>query len=134
MRHVPIKLGPLAVLLTEISICMTTLGVLAFTTARADWSLAEEYAETVRVRYELEAEGQRFLWAAAKSRQEGIGPGALENTEVDEDGVIWRSFEKGEFGLKVGVREESGTLRVVSWRMRKEWELDEDMNLWSGEE
>ena len=58
MRHVPIKLGPLAVLLTVISICMTTLGVLAFTTARADWSLAEEYADTVRVRYELEAEPQ----------------------------------------------------------------------------
>ena len=28
--------------------------------------------------------------------------------------------------------EEDGSLRVVSWRMEKEWEPDEDMNLWDG--
>lgn len=133
MTHIPIKLGPLAVLLTVISICMTTLGILAFTTARADFSLAEEYADTVRTRYELEAEGQRFLQTAAQSLQEGRGPETLENTETDEEGIVWRTFEKGEFGLRVGVAEESGTLRIVSWRLQKEWELDEDMNLWSGE-
>ena len=133
MTHIPIKLGPLAVLFAVISICMTTLGILAFTTARADFSLAEEYADTVRTRYELEAEGQRFLQTAAQSLQEGRGPETLENTETDEEGIVWRTFEKGEFGLRVGVAEESGTLRIVSWRLQKEWELDEDMNLWSGE-
>ena len=125
MTHIPIKLGPLAVLLAVISICMTTLGILAFTTARADFSLAEEYADTVRIRYELEAEGQRFLQTAAQSLQEGMDLTMLENTETDEE---------GEFGLRGGVMEESGTLRIVNWRLQKEWELDEDMNLWSGEE
>ena len=61
MRKTPVKLGPLALLLTVISICLTTLAVLTFTTARADRSLAEKYADTVAVRYGLEAEGQRFL-------------------------------------------------------------------------
>lgn len=134
MTHIPIKLGPLAVLFAVISICMTTLGILAFTTARADFSLAEEYADTVRTRYELEAEGQRFLQTAAQSLQEGMDLTMLENTETDEEGIAWRTFEKGEFGLRVGVMEESGTLRIVNWRLQKEWELDEDMNLWSGEE
>ena len=134
MTHIPIKLGPLAVLFAVISICMTTLGILAFTTARADFSLAEEYADTVRTRYELEAEGQRFLQTAARSLQEGTDLKMLDNTETDEEGIVWRTFEKGEFGLRVGVMEESGTLRIVNWRLQKEWELDEDMNLWSGEE
>ena len=61
MKQVPIKLGPLALLLAVISICLTTLGILTFTTARADLRLAEKYASTVRTRYELERRGQEFL-------------------------------------------------------------------------
>ena len=44
MKQVPIKLGPLALLLTVISICLTTLAILTFATARADWRLAEKHA------------------------------------------------------------------------------------------
>ena len=40
MKQVPIKLGPLALLLAVISICLTTLAILTFTTARADLRLA----------------------------------------------------------------------------------------------
>ena len=61
MKDVPVKLGPLALLLTVISICMTVLAILAFTTARADLSLARTYAETVRERYSLEILGQQYL-------------------------------------------------------------------------
>ncbi len=56
MKQVPIKLGPLALLLAVISICLTTLAILTFTTARADLRLAQKYAETVSTRYELERE------------------------------------------------------------------------------
>ena len=44
----PIKLGPLALLLTVITICLTTLAILTLTTARADLRLAEKYAERFR--------------------------------------------------------------------------------------
>jgi len=60
MKQIPIKLGPLTLLLTVISICLTTLAILTFTTARADLRLAEKYAETVRSRYALEEQGQAF--------------------------------------------------------------------------
>ena len=56
MNQVPVKLGPLALLLTVISICLTTLAILTFSTARADGRLAERYAETVTLRYELISE------------------------------------------------------------------------------
>ncbi len=132
MKHIPIKLGPLALLLTIISICMTTLGILAFSTARADWRLAEEYGETVRTRYELEAQGQSFLQTASEALQQGKGLEMLADIESVEEGIVWRTFEQGAFRLRVGITGESGILRVVSWRIQKEWELDEDLNLWPG--
>ena len=57
----PIKLGPLALLLTVITICLTTLAILTLTTARADLRLAEKYADTVAARYELERMGQAII-------------------------------------------------------------------------
>ena len=55
MKHVPIRLGPLALLLAVISICLTILAVLSFTTGQADLRLAQRYADTVTERYALEA-------------------------------------------------------------------------------
>ena len=57
--RMPVKLGPLALLLTVISICLTTMAILTFATARADRRLAEKYAATVDGTYEtvLERDG-----------------------------------------------------------------------------
>lgn len=134
MKHIPIRLGPLALLLAVISICMTTLGILAFTTARADWRLAQEYADTVQVRYGLEEEAQRFLQTAQEALDGGAALDGLPDTETDEDGVTWRILESGEYQLKVGmVPDQASGLRVVDWRIEKEWEPDEGMELWLGE-
>ena len=103
MKHVPIKLGPLALLLTVISICMTTLGILAFATARADWNLAQKYADTVQTRYTLEARGQGFLRDAAKACQEGKTLQELADTRTEEDGIFYNTLEEGEFRLKIGI-------------------------------
>ena len=46
MKELPIRLTPLALILTVISICMTVLAILTCATARADIHLAETYAET----------------------------------------------------------------------------------------
>lgn len=134
MRHIPIKLGPLAILLAVVSICMATLGILAFSTAKADWSLAREHADTVRVRYGLEAEGQKFLQEAARALQEGDGLESLADAQPDGEGVFWRTFTEGAFDLQIGIRQgREGDLQVISWRMHREWEPDGDLNLWSGE-
>lgn len=133
MRHIPIRLGPLALLLTVISICMSTLGILAFTTARADFSLAEKYAATVEERYALEREGQRFLLEVSKTWKSGAGLGALDGIE-EEDGVYYRTFTNGGRNLIVGIIGEDSGIRVVEWRMQKDWEPEEGMgNLWLGE-
>lgn len=116
MNQVPVKLGPLALLLAVISICLTTLSILTFTTARADMNLAEKYAGTVTTRYELEAEGQAFL--------------ADVDGEPDGDGVIRATIEKEGSRLVIEVGPDG---EIVSWRQEKEWEQDTGIgNLWAG--
>ncbi len=135
MRHIPIKLGPLALLLAVISICMTTLGILSFTTARADLVLAQKYADTVRSRYELEYQGQMFLSNLNETLTGGGEAGALPDTEIDENGVVWKTITQDDYKLTIGIWPDSETgYRVVSWRLLKEWSADETMGeLWDGE-
>ena len=110
MNHVPIKLGPLALLLTVVSVCLAILAILTFTTAQADLALAEKYAETVQTRYELESQGQSFL-AAAK-------PGDRQVFEQD--------------GMRLTVAlDENGT--VTCWTLEREWSPGETIGgLWAG--
>ena len=126
MNQIPIKLGPLTLLLTIISICLTVLAILTFTTARADESLALKYADTVKTRYALEAEGQAFLQSLEESGAPASG------TETDREGVTWKSFERDGSTLRIGFVTENGRVRIVSWRQSKAWEEDTSINIWSG--
>ena len=122
MNQVPVKLGPMALLLAVISICLTVLSILTFTTARADQSLAEKYAQTVSERYVLEVRGQEYL--------NDLRTGVASAGVPDENGVAWTEFEENGTRLRIGIAPD-GT--VVSWRYEKEWTQDTDMgNLWSG--
>ncbi|MBQ6370387.1 MAG: hypothetical protein IJJ21_02250, partial [Firmicutes bacterium] len=61
MKQVPIKLGPVALLLTVITICLTVMAILTLTTAAADQAMANRFADSAQIRFSLEAEGQQFL-------------------------------------------------------------------------
>ena len=126
MKQAPIRLGPLALLMTVISICLTILAILTFTTARADLRLAEKYAETVQTRYALERQGQAYL-----SR---LNAGEVAALEADETGVLCTELEQEGVRLSIGlVPDGAGGYAVVSWRQEKEWEPNDDIgNLWSG--
>ena len=125
MKDLPIRLGPLALLLTVISICMTVLGILTYSTARADWNLAATYAETVRTRYRLETEAQEYIVRLS-------APG--EETLPDEDGVIREVFrDESGLTLRTGVRlAADGGPVVVEWRFEHEWEEDTSITVWDG--
>ena len=135
MRHIPIRVGPLALLLTVISICMTTLGVLAFTAARADWKLAEQYADTVHIRYELEEMGQAFLRDACRALDDGEKEPAIPGTTKGEDGTLTWTAQREEFRLTVEIApQDGGGFRVACWTIQKDWEPEEGLgDLWLGE-
>ena len=126
MNKAPIRLGPMALLLTVISICLTILAILTFTTARADLRLAQKYAETVQARYAIEKDGQTYL--------AGLNAGREEVPEPDEDGVLRVDIERGGYLLHIALLDDDhGGWDVTSWRHEKTWEQKETIdNLWSG--
>ncbi|MBR1455745.1 MAG: hypothetical protein IJ594_01125 [Oscillospiraceae bacterium] len=130
MKQIPIKLGPLTLLLTVISICLTTLAILTFTTARADMRLAEKFADTVQTRYALEAQGQDFL---REIRDLDPADLSLMDLERDASGVYWKTLEQDGSKLRIGFTFDRNGSRVTAWRQEKEWEQETGIpNLWNG--
>ena len=127
MNDAPIRLGPLALLLTVISICLTTLSILTYTTARADMRLAERFAQTVQERYELEAEGQTFL----KETAEDMAGGAV--FMPDPDGILRETITSGDTSLQIGLIVLPDGYRVRTWKIMRQWTEDTSFgNLWTG--
>ena len=126
MKHTPIKLGPLALLLAVISICLTTLALLNVSTAKADVRLAQKFADTVKTRYALETEGQELL--------ERLYAGERDGWDEYEDGTLWRAVEKDGVTLQIGLRDDGrGGYTVLNWTQEKEWEQDPRIaDLWDG--
>lgn len=119
MRQAPIRLGPLALLLTLISICLAVLAILSFSTARADLRLAEKTAETVHTRYALDSEGLRKLAA-----------GDPKDWETDENGLLSLTLRQGSASLEILLSPEG---EVRSWTHRQDWEEDTSLGeLWDG--
>lgn len=137
MNQVPIKLGPLALLLTIISICLTTLSILTFTTSRADLRLADKYAETVKVRYALEEEGQAFLQEADETVASGLPLNAMFDVTPVPGGGVSRIFEQDGTVLTVTLlpdRESESGYAVSAWTIMRQWEEDNSIgNIWLGD-
>ena len=126
MNRPTVRLGPAAGLLTVIAICLAILAILTFTTARADLRLAEKYADTVRARYALESEGQKYM--AGLAAAPGTAPPA------DADGVIRVDMERDGYRLSIALEPDgAGGFRTVGWRHEKPWEEEPAIgDLWSG--
>ena len=133
MKQIPVKLGPLALLLTVISICLTTLAILTFTTADADRRLAEKDADTVSGRHGLAMQGQKYLRELDELFAQGGGEDLLD-FEADRDGVVWKTLELNGARLRIGITSDGGdSYRVTAWRHEKEWSQDPVIgNLWAG--
>ena len=133
MKQIPIKLGPLALLLTVVSICLTVLSILTFSTARADVRLAERYADMVTRRYALMDEGQKFLKEAGDRLKENGSPAELAGTTADAGGNVWFEKEMDDMKLTVGLMPQDDTWAVREFSVTKEWTEDLDIgNLWTG--
>ncbi len=135
MNQVPVKLGPLALILAVISICLTTLAILTFTTAGADMRLAERYAGTVKERYALEKEGQEFLAEIRETVSDPMDLYLIDDLDFTENGDAVKVLRQGDATLTITLREnDEGGIDVVSWKQEKLWEEDDDtLGVWLGE-
>ena len=136
MKQVPIKLGPVALLLTVITICLTVMAILTFSTANADRSMADMFASSTQIRYALEQEGQKFLQEADEALAEGKSLTDLPGTKTYEggpDGSVEKVIEKDGYHLTVRLEpEEMNTCRVAAWSLDKEWKENQQINVWQG--
>ena len=135
MNQTPVKLGPLALLLTVISICLTILSILSFTTAEADMRLAQKYADTVSSRYELEIQGQQAIKEMADELKAGTVPSGFEADPDGEEGVLYKTIRQDDMSLVIGITydTDNGEYSIVSWDYDHDWEQKGTIdNLWPG--
>ena len=116
-----VRLGPLALIFTIITMCLSVLAILTFTTARADLRVAEKYAQTVQQEYALEAQGQRFLQTAAQQ-------------QPDDDGAVHMQIQQDGSELNITLQPaENGAFAVSQWRIQHQWVQDTTITgLWQG--
>ena len=126
MKRNHVRLGPCALILAVITLCMAVLSVLSLSTALADMRLSEKYAETVSLRYELEYEGQKYLDSIRKDIS------LLTENATGDDGVYIVRFEKDRSVLLVGIRLNGSEPEVVYWKHQRLWEEENSINLWQG--
>ena len=112
MRSFRMRLEPLALLVTIICICMCVLALLSFATSMADQRIAFQHGETVRIRYELEEAGQRFLKELSRS---------------DDTGIINRELEKDGYRLSIEVLKEDDEMKIRTWKIVKIGKQDENI-------
>ncbi len=131
MKQIPIKLGPVALLLTVISICLTVMAILTFSTAGADKAMADMFAGSTQTRYALEQRGQEFLQEADQ-----ILAGGGQLTDLPEaeaaDGGVEKVFEEEGYRLTVRLQPaEGGDYTIDQWTLEKEWEEKDTIDgLW----
>lgn len=119
MNGKTVRLGPLALVLTVISICLSTFAILTYSTAKADLALAQRFADAVAVRYELEKEGRSYV---SQRLADGYS------------GTIEKEFEKDGYRLEIEAGTEDGSYTVRKWKITREWVQDEHIEgLWPGQ-
>lgn len=131
MSH-KMRLGPIAIFFTIVAAVLATLAILTVSTSRADVVLSQRFAQTTAIRYELEADGNRFLQALDASPEDAA---ALEGVELLENGNYQYTTQKEDYDLtvEVSVDAAAGTYEVVRWKINKQWDDQGAMGeLWGG--
>lgn len=135
MSH-KIRLGPIAIFLTIVTIVLATLAVLTTATTNADKVMAERHAKVTKARYELEAKGEGFLASfdnqAAKGRIDAKKLGAKKT----KDG--YKKTISGEgYTLEIVLKEpdKKGGYEIAEWKLKKKWNEEDPYNkVWKGED
>ena len=135
MRH-RIRLGPIAIFLTIVTIVLATLAVLTTATTNADKVMAERHASVTKARYELEAKGEKFIAAydaqAAKGRPNAKKLGAKKTKDGYEKTISGDGYT---LEIILGSPDRKGDYRIVKWNLKKKWnEEDPYSKVWKGED
>ncbi|MBR1780607.1 MAG: hypothetical protein IJ751_04290 [Oscillospiraceae bacterium] len=134
MSH-KIRLGPIAIFLTVVAIVLSTLAVLTVATSNADRVMAQRFADVTQIRYELEADGARFLQAAAEAAADGRDVGEDTDATPLTDGGYACALEREGYTLRIEITQPdgAGNFEITKWKISKNWDMEDPMdNVWKG--
>lgn len=136
MGENPIKLGSMTLLLTIVLLCMAILSVLTLSTARADLSLAQKYADRLQQVYALDSVGQRLLAELDTALQKGATPQELlpllpQDAVLEQDTVTLQLADGAGQTLTVTLELKPEGAVVLQWKPSVEWSPEEQLTgLW----
>ena len=114
MESRPVRLGWLSLLLTVIILCLATLSVLSFSTARADLALAQKQARQAQSVYALECAGQQWL-----AELDAALAQAGDTAELDA--LLPHGTAREGPGVSAVLEGADGGYRVIQWQQSAEW-------------
>ena len=144
------NIGSASLILIFIVLCLGTFGLLSLTSAKNDLDLAERNGASVSGYYQADGEGEAFRLAMEQLAAEAVRQNpshpedyikeSLTEGYLPEEQAVEREIpmESGQALLiKLGFcwdNEEERT-QVLQWMVynREEYEIDQDMPVWSGE-
>lgn len=132
MESRPVRLGWLSLLVTVVILCLATLSVLGFSTARADLAQAQKQALQTDSVYALECAGQQWLAsldAALCEAHDAASLDALLPPGTVRTGSRVSTLQQGADGRSLSIAAEltaDGGFRVVQWSQSAEWAGEEE--------
>ncbi|WP_052446671.1 hypothetical protein [Candidatus Soleaferrea massiliensis] len=147
--------GASSILMIFIVLCLTTFGVLSYTSARADLKLTEKNEDAVYASYQAETQAQAILQqidtvlgqARKNSAETGTNDKMLNLSRLSEIEGLTISEDTVSFSVACGDRkalqvllkltspEEEKRYELISYRYvdTGEWQAEESGELWQGE-
>lgn len=143
-RFSPPAVGGISLLVAFAVLCLTIFALLSLTTVQADVRLADASADAVTGYYAADCQAQEIL---AKLRNGEVPDGVTLTATVQEEGETdpsqWQHqyayacpiSERQELQVNVAINPD-GSYNIINWKAVSsgEWEIDEGLEIWDGEE
>ena len=128
------RLGPIAIFLAVVVMVITTMALLTLATSNADRTMALRFASVTQTRYQLEADGEKFISDAARAYAEGSAFDPGDNGKVTEDGLeFYEEAEGYSITVRISEPDSGGRYEVLEWKVSKLWNSDDPVNnIWQG--
>jgi len=113
------RLGPLAIFLAVVVMVITTMAVLTIATSNADRTMAKRFASVTQTRYQLEADGEKFISEAVNNQT-----GSYE---------FYEELNGYSITVAITVPDENGNYELLEWKVSKLWNADDPVkDIWNG--
>lgn len=128
------RLGPIAIFLAVVVMVITTMATLTIATSNADRTMARRFAAVTQTRYQLEADGERFMSEAANVHAFGGDYSKVELIETTDRGYrFYEELNGYSITVEITVPDDQGRYDILEWKVSKLWNADDPVNdIWQG--